>query len=154
MSTTELTPGELRSSSVAELARRARAVPALPAVIGVGLLAVILYAAFAHGAVSRIDETRTELGVAGLAALGLLGMIWTGTLRLSSSRLAWVGVALLVGFACWSGVSLAWSVAPDQTWIEVNRVITYVLVLVLGLAIGSSSAGALSLVTRGFFAVT
>jgi hypothetical protein len=91
--------------------------------------------------------------VAGVAALGLLGLLWTGTLRLKSSRIAWVGVALLVGFACWSGVSLLWSVAPDQTWIEVNRVIAYTIVLCLGLAIGSSYTGALALIARGFLVV-
>jgi hypothetical protein len=152
MSATELTPRGLRGGSAAELARRWRALVHLPGVMGAGLLAIILYAAFAYGAVSRADETRIELCVAGLAILGLLGL-WTGTLRLRSSRLAWVGAALLTGFACWSGVTLVWSVAPDQTWIEVNRVITYTVVLLLGLAVGSSYEGAVSFIARGFLGV-
>ena len=47
--------------------------------------------------------------------------------------------ALLAAFALWSGVTLAWSVAPDQTWAECNRAIGYVLVLVL--AIGARGLG-------------
>ena len=31
-----------------------------------------------------------------------------------------------------------WSVAPDQTWIELNRAITYVIVLCLAIALGAS----------------
>lgn len=153
MSATQLAGRDLRGRPETKLAGRWRTATHLPALAGAGLLAIILYAAFAHGAVSRADETRIELGVTGMAALGLLGLLWTGTLRLRSSRVAWTGTAMLVGFACWSGVSLSWSVAPDQTWIEVNRVITYTVVLLLGLAIGSSYTGALSLVARGFLGV-
>ncbi|HZU59358.1 MAG TPA: hypothetical protein VE983_00230, partial [Solirubrobacteraceae bacterium] len=154
MSATELRRGELAGRGTAELTGRFRAVAHLPAVMGFGLLAIILYAALAHGGVSQADETRIQLCVAGVGALGLLGLLWTGTLRLGASRLAWIGAAFLAAFACWSGLSLIWSVAPDQTWIEVNRVTTYVVVLLLGLAIGSSYAGALNLIASGFLGVS
>jgi hypothetical protein len=151
VSATELIGGDLPRRGAAETAARART--HLPAIIGVALLAIVLYAAFAYGAVGRAGAARIELCVAAAAGLGALGLVWTGTLRLRSSRVAWVAIALLVGFACWSGVSLVWSVAPDQTWIEVNRVIAYVLVLALGMALGTSYAGAVALIARGFLVV-
>lgn len=153
MSATELIRGEPPGGVAAQITGRSRGLSVLPALIGAGVLAIILYAALAHGAVSRADETRTELFVAGAAAVGLLGLLWTGTLRLRSSRVAWAGVALLVAFACWSGVTLLWSVAPDETWMEVNRVITYAMVLALGMAVGSSYAGGLRLIAQGFLGV-
>ena len=54
---------------------RSRAWTSLPVVIGVGLLATILYCAFAHGAVARATDTRVELVVAALSALAALGWI-------------------------------------------------------------------------------
>jgi hypothetical protein len=59
----------------------------------------------------------------------------------------------LVAFAVWSGISLLWSVAPDQTWIEVNRDLTYALALGLATLAGASHPRAIELVAKGFLAL-
>jgi hypothetical protein len=122
----------------------------LPILIAVGVLAVILYSAFAHGAVTRSAATRVELVVAGLAALAALGWLWLGTVRVTAVRATLLGLVLLGGFAVWSGLSVLWSINPDQTWIEVNRVLTYLLVVGLGVAIGASHARGVELIAKGF----
>jgi hypothetical protein len=117
------------------------------------MLVVILYAAFAHGAVSRSEETPVEVAVAALAGLAAFGWLWLGTIRLSMTRLALVGVSLLAAFGVWSGLSILWSVAPDQSWIELNRVVTYALVVCLGAAIGVSLRRGVELLAGGFVVV-
>ena len=62
---------------------------------------------------------RRSRAAAGLLALGLLGRI-----PLSSGGVPLV--AALVGLAAWSGISIAWSVAPDRSWDELNRGLVYV----------------------------
>lgn len=121
-----------------------------PAFIGGALLAVILYAAFDHGAVSGAVNTHVELAVTALSVIGLVPWLWTGTLRVTAPRSAAFAVALLAAFAIWSGITVFWSVAPDQTWIELNRATTDLLVLGLAIAIGSSYARALELIVLGF----
>ena len=121
--------------------------------VGVGILAVILYAAFAHGAVSRSDERGVEVAVAALAGIVAFGSLWLGTVRVSMARIAVAGVALLGGFAVWSAFSVLWSVAPDQSWIELNRVLTYVLAVCLGAAVGASLRRGAELIAGGFVAI-
>ncbi len=132
---------------------RTRSAVSVAAVAGVGMLVVILYAAFAHGAVTRSDETRVEVAVAALAGLVAFGWLWLGTVRLRMARLALAGVGLLAAFAVWSGLSVIWSVSPDQSWIELNRVFTYVLVVCVGAAVGASIKRGVELVAAGFVAV-
>ena len=122
----------------------------IASVLGVGMLVVILYAGFAHGAVSRSEDTRVEVAVAALAAIGAFGWLWLGTVELSMARIALAGVGLLAAFAVWSGLSVFWSVAPDQSWIELNRVLTYVLVVCLGAAVAASLKRGVELVAGGF----
>ena len=132
----------------------ARAVPrawaTLPTLIGVVLLAMILYSAFDHGSVTRGAATRVELVVAGLSVVAAFGWLWLGTISLRAPRVTLIGLGLLAAFALWSGLSVLWSVNPDQTWIEVNRVITYGLVAGLGIALGASDPRAVELIARGF----
>jgi hypothetical protein len=127
--------------------------PNLPVVIGVVLLALIAYAAFAQGGVQRATDTRLELIVAAVAVVAALGWLWLGTLRLNAPRVTLAGVAVLGAFACWSGATVLWSVAPDATWIELNRVITYGLVVCLGIMVGASMARGVELIARGFMLV-
>src|SRR5437868_13774021 len=82
----------------------------LQVAIGVALLALILYAAFEHGAVALPAATRVEVVVAAIAALAVAGWLWSGTLRISASSVGIVGVVLLAAFACWSAIILLWSV--------------------------------------------
>src|SRR2546421_4788468 len=141
MSTAELTgtpraPGGARE---AQLGAEAAAIGRLPAVLTTALLLVVLYAAFEHGAVSLAVEARIQVVIAALAAAAGAALLWTGSLRLAAPRLALAGMALLAAFACWNAITLAWSVAPNQSWIEVNRAIAYVITLCLAFALGASS---------------
>jgi hypothetical protein len=111
------------------------------------LLLALLYAAFAHGVAQYPDETRLQIGLCAVSAFALAGVL-LGPLRPRAPALAWVGVGVLVLFAAWSGITLAWSVAPDRTWLEVNRAIAYVLVLVL--AMGASHPRAMARVAVGY----
>ena len=53
-----------------------------PAVLAGALLAICLYAAFAHGAVAAGDEERLQLAVAGVAVVSAVAWLWTGALAL------------------------------------------------------------------------
>ena len=52
------------------------------------------------------------------------------------------GGALLLGallaIAAWAGLSVAWSVAPDRSWAELDRTLVFVAFLVVGLLVGAS----------------
>ncbi len=110
-----------------------------PGLLLVGLLATLVYAVFAHGATDTPAETRVQLALA-LLALLCGGAILTGNpvLRLQAPATARWGVGLLLAFAVWCGLSLLWSVAPDETWTQVNRALAYALVAGLGLVAGAS----------------
>jgi O-antigen ligase/polysaccharide polymerase Wzy-like membrane protein len=152
MATSELasTRASLSPPARARAGGQTRVWGSLPLILGAALLAVIVYSAFAHGAVTRSTDTRVELVVAGLSVVAALGWLWMGALRLSAPRSSVIGVGLLTAYACWSAASVLWSVAPDSSWIEANRVITYGLVVALGIAIGASHPRGLELVSRGF----
>jgi hypothetical protein len=155
MSTAELTgtPPRIPGGARAGVDAGAAAARRLPAVLTGLLLIVVLYAAFEHGAVALPAEARLQVVIAALAAVAGAAWLWTGTLRLSAPRLAVAGTALLAAFACWSGITLLWSVAPNQTWIELNRSITYVITLCLSIALGASYARAIRHLATGFFLV-
>ena len=137
----------------AALGVRAGAGVRLPFALTTALLLVILYAAFEHGAVALPAEARLQVAIAALAAAAGGAWLWTGTLRLAAPRVALAGTALLAAFACWSGITVLWSVSPDQTWIELNRAITYVIVLCLAIALGASYARAIEQTAKGFLLV-
>jgi hypothetical protein len=124
-----------------------------PAALAVALLALTLYAAFAHGSVTLSTGARIQVVVATIVVLAGVAGIWYGSLRFAAPRLAFAGVGLLTAFAVWSGVTLAWSVAPDQTWLELNRALLYVLVLCLAIALGASDQRAPEWIATGFLAV-
>jgi O-antigen ligase len=73
-----------------------------------------------------------------MATLSCAAWLYGNGLGLRAAPLGWIGLALLAGFAAWSAVSIAWSVAPDHSWIEVNRAIAYALAVVLGVFVGAS----------------
>src|SRR5919201_2354057 len=112
---------------VAAEAPRPRAATALL----VALIAATAYAAFADGAVGLPRESRLQVGIALVAAVAAAAWLWDGGLRLRAPAAAWTGIGLLVCFAVWTGISLAWSVAPDRTWEELNRAVAYLLVALL-----------------------
>ena len=117
------------------------------------LVAVCTYAVFAHGAVGLPEEPRLQIGIALVAVGAAVGLLLTRTLSLRAPAEAWIGIGLLAGFAIWCGISLLWSVAPERSWAHVNRTISYVLVLVLAMALASSLPRVLSRVAYGWLAV-
>jgi hypothetical protein len=143
-------PAPIPGRAAAQARATDRAWSGLPLAIAVLLLATIVYSAFAHGAATRATTTRVELVIVGLAATAALGWIWMGVIQVRAPRATLVGVGLLVAFAGWSGLTVLWSISPDQTWIEVNRVATYALVVALGVAVAASHARALELIAKGF----
>ena len=137
-----------------EIAQRgSRTAAAAPRAVALALLFLVLYAAFDHGAVALAVDTRLEVAVAVIAVFAASAWLVSGTVRLSAPGAAVAGAALLAVFACWCGFTLLWSVAPDQTWIEFNRAIAYVLVLCLGIAVGASDRRAVPLLAKGFLAI-
>ena len=79
-----------------------------------------------------------------LTATVVLALHFLGRLPLSSGGVPLV--AALVGLATWSGISIAWSVAPDRSWEELNQGLVYAAFAVLGVAAGSTGPRALRLV--------
>jgi hypothetical protein len=121
--------------------------------LAAALLALVLYAAFSHGAVGSPAEPRLQVVLAAIAAVAGGAWLWSGTLRFTAPRRAVAGIGLLSAFAVWSAVTLLWSVAPDNTWLELNRVLTYVVVLMLAVVLGASTKRAVGLISEGFVLV-
>ncbi|MDQ6775983.1 MAG: O-antigen ligase family protein [Actinomycetota bacterium] len=124
-----------------------------PSALIVALLLLVLYAAFAHGAQSDPAEARVQIALSLVAALAGIGWLWSGTLRVGGRSLALAGAALLGAFAVWNGITLLWSVAPNQTWLELNRDLAYVIVLALAVGVGASHPRPLRATATGYLVV-
>jgi hypothetical protein len=109
-----------------------------PLALLVALIAVIVAASFWGDSTDIPDETRLQLGLVLITGAIAAAWLYGGAIRLEASPVAWAGVGLLAAFAAWTGASMAWSVAPDLSWMELNRAIGYVLITVCGIALGSS----------------
>lgn len=92
----------------------------------VGLLAVSAYAAFSGGATTIPESSRVQIGLYALALLSFAG-VCLGMLRGDAPGRVWAGVGLLGALALWSGISIEWSLAPDETWLTANNVAAYAL---------------------------
>ena len=95
--------------------------------------ALLLCAVFAGDAVWV--ATAVLLAAGGWGALALAGRapLPGGGLSL---------LALLLATAAWSGLSIAWSIAPDLSWAELDRTLVYLAFLAVGLLVGASGPGA------------
>jgi hypothetical protein len=109
---------------------------------------LLLYSAFDHGATSVAAQARVQTSLSVIAVVAAVAWLWSGALRFSAPRMAVAGLVTLGAFAVWSGVTLLWSVAPDQTWLELNRALTYVLALGLALLAGASHRRSLELLAN------
>src|SRR5438128_862492 len=118
---------------VAPASAAGRAGPALTA----ALLAALAYAVFAHGAASQPNGARVQVGLAALALVAVGAWLLLGGVRVAAPPAGWAGLGVLVLFAAWTGLSLAWTVAPSGTWTQLNRTISYGLVAALALAAGT-----------------
>jgi hypothetical protein len=116
------------------------------------LLAVVLYAVFAHGATSHPHDARVQVALCAVALAVVAIVLWRGA-PLGGSPAAWTGLALLGAFAAWTALTLAWSAAPSDTWTELNRAATYVLVVGLGLVAASWYPDAVRHAALGFAGV-
>jgi hypothetical protein len=124
-----------------------------PTVLAMALLASCLYAAFAHGSVAPAPTERLQLALTVIAGAAAAAWLWNAKLVLRAPAQAWAGLALLIGFTIWSGLSLLWSVSPDSTWAEANRALGYALMVGLAVALGASHPRAIEVTVGGFLAV-
>ncbi|HYH57857.1 MAG TPA: O-antigen ligase family protein [Thermoleophilaceae bacterium] len=112
--------------------------PAGAAMLGVALAALCAWALFSEGATSLQNEAGLQIAVCALALVALAGLLFSPRIGLRAPVQALAGLALLVVFAAWSGWSIGWSIAPDLSWVQLNRWATYALVVALALVLGSS----------------
>lgn len=114
------------------------------------LLAALLYTAFAAGAARQPGEAWFEIIVAVLALAASASALLGGAIGARAPRAAWWGVGLLALFVAWSGLTLTWSIAPDRTWEEFNRALSYALVAGLGVMVGASLPRAIERFAAGW----
>ncbi|WP_372791894.1 O-antigen ligase family protein [Paraconexibacter sp.] len=106
----------------------------------IALLAIIVWALFHNGA-SGLSAAAWTISLAVVLALLLTtAVLRPGASRPGSAPGGRVGVALLVAFALWSGLTFLWSVDPSGTWIELNRAVLYAVVAGVAL-VAASLAG-------------
>src|SRR5215213_9524394 len=96
------------------------------------------------GAVFFGDSIWTALAAL-LVAGGWAALALVGRAPLPAAPAAFALAAQLLATAVWSGLSVAWSVAPDLSWDELDRTLVYLAFLVVGLLLGASGAGAVRL---------
>ena len=97
-------------------------------------MAVSVAAALLLGAVFAGDSVWTALAAL-LVAGGWGALALAGRAPLPGGGGVLLG--LLLATAAWSGLSIAWSVAPDLSWAELNRTLVYVAFLAVGLLLGA-----------------
>jgi hypothetical protein len=110
---------------------------------------LLLYAAFDHGATDVSAQARVQTALSVIAAVAAAVWIWSGALRVAVRPMAFAGLGALAAFAVWSGVTVVWSVAPDQSWLEFNRALTYVLALGVALLAGASHRRSIEVMANG-----
>jgi len=110
--------------------------------LGIGLLLAVAFAAAFNGAIRVSDGSDLQVGLAllGVGTLAALAAGWG--LRARSHAGGWAGVALLAVYGVWCALSISWSIAPDESWIEANRAWGYALAAGLAVVLGASLARA------------
>jgi O-Antigen ligase len=98
--------------------------------LGVALVAGVLLLAATFSGDAFATAAGALVAAAVLGALALLGFV-----PLARGGAALVGA--LLALAAWSGVSVAWSIAPDLSWDELNRGLVYAAFAVVGVVLGS-----------------
>src|SRR3954453_2088467 len=126
--------------------------PRRGSILALALVVACAYAAFAHGAVRIPDESWLQIGlyVTGLGAAAAWLSRGTGP---RTTREGWLGIALLTAFGAWCALTMLWSVAPDQSWLEANRSLSYALVVVLAAGLGTVSPAAIQRIALGWLLV-
>ena len=127
--------------------------PAGAALLGVALAGIGAWALFSEGATSLENEAGLQIAVCAAALVTLAGLLFSPRMRLRAPVQALAGLALLAVFAAWAGWSIRWSVAPDLSWVQLNRWAAYALVAALALVLGSSLRRAPQRTAVGFLVV-
>jgi O-antigen ligase len=93
--------------------------------------ALVAYLALRDGGYDT--AVRSEVGVA-VWWIVLLGAL-VGLLPARIGRAGWVAIALLAGFAVWTGAALGWTEDTESTMVELGRLSAYLGVLVLAISL-------------------
>ena len=116
-----------------------RAWPALPAIA----VLVFLLLRLAFDQSGYFPAAFTSAGAIAFIALALL-VVYPARARLSTPAL--VAIGALAAFACWTGLSRAWSVVPDVPLLDMQRAMLYVALFGLALLAADSGRNARLLV--------
>src|SRR5687767_9516989 len=121
--------------------------------LALALMALCAWALFSEGATSLQNESGLQIALCATALVTLAGVLFSPRLRLRAPATALAGVALMVLFAAWVGWTIDWSIAPDLSWLQLNRWASYAIVATLGLVLGSSLSRAPERTAIGFLVV-
>lgn len=103
--------------------------------LGAAIAAALAAVAFVgQGGLDRGSATAVEMGVT-IAGAALVGAAIAVAPPL---RRAWGGLtlALMAALTVLTAVSIAWSVQPDDSWLEANRTLSYLAAFAGGMALG------------------
>jgi tetratricopeptide (TPR) repeat protein len=102
-------------------------------------VAVSVATAMLLGAVFAGDSVWMAIAVLAVAG-GWSALALAGRVPLPGGGTVLLGLVLAI--AAWSGLSVAWSVAPDLSWAEVNRTLVLAAFLAVGLLLGAGGQAA------------
>nr|MDQ3586945.1 O-antigen ligase family protein [Actinomycetota bacterium] len=122
--------------------KRPERTPRAARLLGTGLLVAVAFAAAFNGAIRVSDGSDLQVGLALLGLGALASLVADRGLRSSSHAGGWAGVALLAAYGAWCALSITWSIASDESWIEANRAWGYALAAGLAVVLGASLARA------------
>lgn len=116
------------------------------------IAAIVVAAMFV--AIAMIGKGGTELGRVVTIEIGLIfiasAALVAAVLAGAASRLYGVGAALAFALlAVYTALSITWSLAPDESWIEANRTLAYLFVFVAAIAAGNLLPGSLRALLAG-----
>ena len=113
----------------------------------VGLAALLVAVAFVGKGGTELGRVVTvEIGLVLAAGLALAAAAIFG----AAPRLYGLGAVLaFVLLAVVTGLSITWSLAPDESWIEANRTLAYLFVFTAAVAAGNLFPGSLRAVLSG-----
>jgi tetratricopeptide (TPR) repeat protein len=114
--------------------------PAVQTLLAAGLAAVLCAVAFsADGGLNVGRTTPVEIGLVLGGGLAVAGALLLAPRR---ERLWGAGpLALLLGLAVLTALSITWAANPDEAWIETNRTVAYAAVFAAAVALAHSVPG-------------
>jgi O-Antigen ligase len=97
---------------------------------------LVVYLALRGGGYDIVVRSEAGIAVWWIVLLGALA----GILPTRLGVRGWIPIALLAGFAAWTGLAIGWSTSAEQSVIELGRVAAYLGVLVLAIALQGRTA--------------